>query len=431
MADTPLPDWVRNHAAETPDAPAIVFDGDVMTYGQLDRSADAAAAEWRSGGTGPGGLSVIPGVSHPDTIVALVAGPRAGSTVTVAGSRSLPVMPAPGADAYAVLATSGSGGISRGVILTPANVAAAVQASLRRLGNTAQDRWLLCLPLSHVGGLSVVWRSLSAGGCVVLHPGFEAPAVVASLRSGETSMVSVVPTMLRRMLRAYAGPFSGLSAVLLGGAPSSRELVERALSAGLPVLPTYGMSETCSQVATVAPGEEWHALGTVGRPLDGFAVEIAGAEGPGTMGEGVGEIIVDGPAVSPGYLGEPLRTGPHRTGDLGRFDRDGRLVVVGRLDDVIITGGQNVFPDTVAAAIDTVPGIRQVQVFGMPDPDWGEIVVAAVETDVTGKDLEAAARERLVTYEVPKRWILLDRMPLLPNGKPDRRKLAEIAAGRT
>jgi O-succinylbenzoic acid--CoA ligase len=313
-------------------------------------------------------------------------------------------------------------------VLTRGNVAAAVESSQKRIGNSAADRWLLCLPLSHVAGLSIVWRSLAAGGCVVLHAGFDPVAVAGDLRSGRANMVSLVPTMLRRILHADPAPLAGIDVVLLGGAPAEPELITRAASAGLPVLQTYGMTETCSQVATVAPGETRSALGTVGRPLDGFSVTIRGDDDRAPDPGAIGEIVVDGPAVSPGYLGEAPRHGPHRTGDLGYLDPSGRLVVVGRLDDVIITGGENVYPDAVAAVVAALPGVRQCVVFGAPDEEWGEIVMAAVEVDdACDLDLAEAVKEHLHDYEVPKRWLEVPRMPLLANGKVDRDALETIA----
>lgn len=429
MVDAPLPDWVGIHAANTPEAPAVVFGDEVITYGDLDRRADAGAAALRRAGSGPGAHVAFPAEPHPDTIVSMVAVPRAGATMMPSGPRPLPATPARSTHPYIVVATSGGRGAPRGVVLTRGNVAAAVEASQNRLGNSAGDRWLLCLPLSHVGGISVVWRSLAIGGCVVLHAGFDAGAVADDLRSGTANMVSLVPTMLRRILQAERAPFDGISAVLLGGAPAGRELVDQALGAGLPILQTYGMTETCSQVATVAPGEARAALGTVGRPLDGFAVTVRGDDGlPAEQGT-VGEIVVDGAAVSPGYLGEKPRHGPHRTGDLGSLDPAGRLAVVGRLDDVIITGGENVYPDAVAAAVAALPGVRQCEVFGVPDEEWGEIVVAAVEVDdVSRRELGEAAGEVLRDYEVPKRWLTVPRMPLLDNGKADRDALVAMAA---
>jgi O-succinylbenzoic acid--CoA ligase len=192
-------------------------------------------------------------------------------------------------------------------------------------------------------------------------------------------------------------------------------MIERALDSGLPVLQTYGMTESCSQVATVEPGAARTALGTAGRPLDGFIVTIVD-----------GEIMIDGPSVSPGYLGEPPRSGPHRTGDLGRFDDDGRLIVVGRRNDMIITGGENVHPSAVEAAIEELAAVRGAVVFGIDDDEWGQAVVAVIEADPgVERSVPEALTGRLARHEIPKRCIAVEHLPLLPNGKVDRRSVIE------
>jgi O-succinylbenzoic acid--CoA ligase len=255
---------------------------------------------------------------------------------------------------------------------------------------------------------------------VVLHNKFDERRVADSLRTGAVTIASFVPTMLYRLLEFDRGPYSGMRAVLLGGAAAQRQLVERGLEAGLPILQTYGMTETCSQAATVVPGEAIESLGSAGRPLPDVTL---------TTGEaGVGEVVISGPTVSPGYLGEPDREGDFHTGDIGYIDDHGRLVVLGRVDDMIVTGGENVYPQHVADVLgDSGPGVR-VEVVAIPDPEWGQALVAIVvggEHALPG--LQERARELLPKYELPKHWIHVDRLPMLPGGKVDRIALAEIA----
>jgi O-succinylbenzoic acid--CoA ligase len=403
-------EWMRIHAERDPDAPAVVFESSTLSYGALDRRADAYVHRLRKAGLGVGDLVTVDAASVAETIVTMVGTHRSGAVFVPRGPYVIDAAASIEADAYVVVPTSGSSGEPRGVILTRGNVAASVDASQRRLGNGPHDRWLVTLPLFHVGGLSIVWRSLAAGGSIELHRRFDADMAIAALRSGSVTMASLVPTMLHRILERDPGPYEGLSAILLGGARASAALVERALLAGLPVLQTYGMTETCSQVATVERGTAIQALGTVGPPLHGFAVSLEG-----------GEILVDGPAVSPGYVGEPARIGPHRTGDLGCVDEHGRIVVTGRLDGVIVTGGENVHPGVVEAAIESIPSTGQAVVFGAADDEWGEVVVAVVEA--RSEDLPRIAgdvRPLLARHEVPQRWFAVDTLPLLPNGKPDR-----------
>ena len=320
--------------------------------------------------------------------------------------------------------TSGSTGTPKPVRLTTANVAASVVAAQARLGNGAGDRWLLALPLHHVGGLSVLWRSAAAGGAVVPQAPFDAAVTADLLASGAVTFASLVPTMLARVLDAGPARYPGAGAVLVGGAAAPRGLLRRALEAGLRVMATYGSTETCSQVATVAPGEEREAMGTVGRPLDGLTVTIDGVDGE------VGEIVVDGEAVSPGYGLEPPRNGPLRTGDLGRYDPYGRLVVEGRADDVIRSGGERVVPQRVEAALVDDVTVTAAAVVGVADAEWGELVTALV---VAGDGFDPAAvtwrlRGNLERHEVPKRLVVVESLPMLDNGKLDRTAAAVLAS---
>lgn len=459
MAHPPTTDWLRLAAAATPETTALAAQGTALDYAGFDHLVDRTAASLvRELGVGEGSRLGIACAADRrlDTVILLWATWRLGAVAVVLdpAGRAVPADPVrewglvdvvtsvPPADSavdhqvafdaaahHTWVPTSGSAGTPRPVILTHGNVATAVGASRRRLGNGPADRWLLVLPLFHVGGLSILWRAAEAGGTVVLHDRFDAVRVAAALRSGEVTVVSLVPTMLHRLLDTDPGPYPPPRAVLLGGAAAPRSLVERGLDAGLPVLATYGMTETCSQVATVTPGEERESLGTVGRPLDGFAVTI---DRPGE--DGVGEILVDGRAVSPGYAFEPPRSGPHRTGDLGRLDPAGQLVVAGRGDETIITGGENVSPAAVEAVLCTHPAVDQVVVHGAPDAEWGELVVAVVVAPgdtSTVFDLEGFARDHLTAAQRPRRWRFVPELPLLPNGKVDRRavRTETLAAG--
>ncbi len=399
--------WLDDVARRRPDATALVADGVAVTYAELA----AAAVE----GTG---IDVVEPRLDIDSVVALWSAWRGDGAALVVDPRDPGRVRAlePGAvpdGAHTLVPTSGSTGSARLAILTDGNVAAAVSASRDRLGNGPGDRWLLVLPLFHVGGLSILWRSVAVGGTVVLHDRFDPARVAAELRT--VSFASLVPTMLRRVLDADPGPYEG-TRVLVGGAACPAPLVDRAFSAGLVPLPTYGSTEAASQIATVAPERAWQDRRSVGRPLDGFDVRI---DAPG--GD-VGEIVIDGPGVFVGYLGEPPRMRPHRTADLGRIDADGRLHVLGRVDDMIVSGGENVHPGRVEEVVASHPDVAEVTVVGIPDPEWGAVVGAAV---VAGDDLDERAltgwcRERLRPAEVPRRWMRLRAFPYLATGKIDR-----------
>jgi O-succinylbenzoic acid--CoA ligase len=330
----------------------------------------------------------------PPTAVTTPAGSRpAGS------SADLP------AEVAVVIATSGSTGEPKGAQLSAAALLHSARASLRRLGAGPGERWLCPLPTSHIAGLGVLVRSLVAGTAPVVadrldpaQPGLGAPGC---------AYASLVPTQLRRMLDAGAD-LAALRAILVGGAAVPASLLAAARAAGARVVTTYGMSETCG--------------GCVydGVPLDGVQVRT---------GEG-GRIWIGGPVVFSGYRNRPDLTAAavdddwFVTSDVGRLDPGGRLVVRGRADEMINTGGEKVAPAEVAAILEGCPGVREAAVFGEPDPQWGERVTAAVvpadpAAPPSLADLRAAVRQHLPAHAAPKTLILLQAIPQLPSGKPD------------
>ncbi len=315
-----------------------------------------------------------------------------------------------------LLFTSGTTGTPKAVPLTAANWEAAVSASAAHLGHTAGDEWLIAMPLHHVGGLSVLFRSAYVGGRVKLLPRFDAAEFADALADGVT-FASVVPTMLRRVLDLDERSYRGLKAVLVGGGPIPPGLLEEAWGRGIPALPTYGMTETCAQVATLRPGSE---LAYSVHPLPGVEVRI----------EPDGRIALRGPQVFAGYLGEEKREPGDWfvTGDHGRYDDVGSLQVLGRADDVIVTGGENVDPAAVEAVLAGMDGIDGVMVVGIPSEEWGNEVVCLYSGSVTEADLERWARDHLLSPQVPKRWFGVDRVPTTSLGKPDRSAGRAIAA---
>lgn len=321
--------------------------------------------------------------------------------------------PLPDAPAF-VVATSGSSGSPRGVVLNFGNVVSAAFASQLHLGSRQQDVWLLAMPLHHVAGLAILWRAAHDGGSVVLQDGFQEAAFAAAL-ADDVCWTSVVPTMLRRLL---ATPLQGprLRGMLIGGAHVPAALLKEATDRGIPALATYGMTETTSQASTVLPGQEADSVGTVGFPLPGVEVSIDAAPGE------VGLISIDGSTVSPGYVDEEPRTGPMLTSDLGYFDGSGRLVVVGRNDEVIITGGENVHPRMVEAELRAVAGVIDAVVFGVEDDEWGQMVAAVVSGTGVAEETVLAAVAGLPDHAVPKRISIVDTLPVLSNGKVDRHK---------
>jgi o-succinylbenzoate---CoA ligase len=316
---------------------------------------------------------------------------------------------------HTLIYTSGTSGRPKPVLLTYGNHAASARASASNLGVAPDDRWLCVLPLFHVGGLAILLRSAIYGTAAIVHEGFDASAALESLRSGEATLVSLVPTMLRRLAAAGLEEAPALRAALLGGGPVPRDMLGWAAERGLPVLQTYGMTETASQIATLSAAEAVSRPDTAGRPLPGVELEI---------GTG-GEILVRGPMVAPGA---PAADGWLHTGDRGRLD-GGYLVVEGRLDDVIVSGGENVAAAEVEDALLAHPAVDDVAVVGRPDPEWGEAVTAYVvlREHVSERDLVAHCRERLATYKAPKSIHALPELPRNAAGKVLRSQLLGFA----
>jgi len=306
-----------------------------------------------------------------------------------------------------VVHTSGTTRAPRPVELTYGNLAAHVRAVGHVLGTDPEERWLCPMPLSHVAGLLVLVRSAAGAGTVVLEPApFDADRVARALRDGGITLASLVPTMLARVLDAGGRPGPRLRRVLLGGGPVPAALVRRAVDAGFPVSQTYGLTEACSTVTVADPGD----LETAGRPLPGTGVTVAAD----------GEILVSGPTV----VGE---WDALRTGDLGRLGKDGRLTVVGRKSETIVSGGENVSPVEVEAVLEEHPGVAEAGVFARSHPTWGESVTARIvprgETAPTAAELRAHCAERLAGYKVPKAFELAERLPRTASGKLLRREL--------
>ncbi len=301
-----------------------------------------------------------------------------------------------------VMHTSGSTGAPAPVELTYRNLWWSAAGSAVALGLDPQERWLCCLPVAHVGGLSILVRSAIYATTAIVHERFDTDEVLAALTDEDgPTMVSLVPTMLGRLLDAGLERPPALRHALLGGAPAPAGLLARAHRAGVPVAPTWGMTEAASQVTTF------------GRPL--FCTAVAATE--------TGELLVDGPTVSPSC------ERPLATGDLGRIEPGGEVVVTGRASATIITGGENVQPAVVEAAVESHPAVLECGAYGRPDDEWGEAVVAVVvlrdESGVEAGELADWCRERLAPFERPKEFRFTGSLPRTGAGKIDRTKMGE------
>ena len=328
------------------------------------------------------------------------------------------------ADAAAVVFTSGTTGEPRAAVLTRAAVLASADASAANLGWFDDDCWLLAMPIARVGGLSILTRCLAARRTVALVPGFDVARLPGQIDQHRATLVSLVPAMLDRVLAAHLQwqPPAFLRAVLIGGAAAPRALLERAAQRRLPIIITYGCTESCSQV--VATPYEFRfetARSGAGRPLPGAQVRVAN-----------GRIEIRGPMRMAGYAGEPPLD-PRQwfdTGDLGEFDAGGFLHVTGRAGDLIVTGGEKVHPVEVERALEAFPGVVAAAVFGVADETWGQFVAAAIV--VSGESIDDSAlasflRTKLAAHKLPRQIGLVPALPQTDAGKLNRARLPSLA----
>lgn len=411
--------WLARAARTHPDRAAV----NELSYAQLYARARAAADGLPRGARV--GLALPPG---EDFAIALHAALLAGALVvpvdprlTAAERPAADVLidaPLPPGDAFADAAhprpehdldapailvhTSGTTRAPKPIRLTYGNWLWSALGSAVALGVDPHERWLCTLPLSHVGGLSILLRSAIYGTTAIVHERFDTERVLAALGArGGPTVVSLVPTTLARLLDAGLERPPALRWALLGGAPLPDALLERAAAAGVRVAPTYGLTEACSQVTT-------HGV-----PL--FCTRVALRDD--------GEIVVSGPTVSPD-AGAPLATG-----DLGAWDADGHLRIVGRKADTIVTGGENVAPAEVEATLEAHPAVAEAAAVGRPDAQWGEAVTALVRVregaSVDADALRAHCAARLAGFKVPKEYIFVEEpLPRTGSGKLLRRQLS-------
>ncbi|SFC21929.1 O-succinylbenzoic acid--CoA ligase [Nocardioides terrae] len=319
---------------------------------------------------------------------------------------------APGEPEPWVVETSGSTGRPKRVVLSRGAMLASAEASAARVGGSGP--WLLALPASYVAGLNVIVRALVAGRAPVVLGGSVDSFEAAAAAVGAGGFVSLVPTQLHRLLETSAAALASFHTVLLGGGPIDPALRARAAAAGVRVVATYGSAETCG--------------GCVydGLPLDGVGLAL------GTDGR----VRLSGPVLFDGYDGDPSLTrdvlvdGWFLTSDAGRLDEDGRLQLLGRLDDMVVTGGINVPAPAVAARLRAHPAVAAAEVLGVPDEEWGNRLVAFVVPASAPPNLdelrEWVAAERPRSW-APRQLVTLDEIPMLPNGKADRLRLRELA----
>lgn len=334
-----------------------------------------------------------------------------------------------------ILYTSGTTGQPKGVMLTYGNHWWSAQASALNLGIHANDRWLCMLPFFHVSGLSILLRGVFYGTSVVLLDRFDPQAANEAIQRNGVTIASVVSNMLQRMTEQMTAPYPAtFRCMLLGGGPCPRPLLLSCQEKNVPVYQTYGMTETASQMATLAPEFSLNKIGSAGKSL--FPCELAIEKDGRRLGPGeVGEIIVRGPNVTPGYYRREEETkkaitadGWLKTGDLGELDEEGFLYVRDRRSDLIISGGENVYPAEIEAVLLSHPAVRDAGVAGVDDEKWGKVPVAYIvaRRSVSEEEILRFCRKRLASYKIPRKIRFVQSLPRNAANKLVRHRLLHL-----
>lgn len=478
---TSIPDWLHQRASLTPQRLAVVASGARWSFRELNERVSGAAAWLKTLGVQSGERVAVLARNSANYAVLVHAISRAGAVLVPLNTRLTPAElswqinhlgakllltdeallstaqavsqqtsiqiellpedvsrftfhapPFQLDSVHSILFTSGTTGQPKGAQLTFGNYWWSAVGSALNLGLQGDDVWLACLPLFHVGGLSILLRGVIYGIPVVVHEGFDAVEINGAIEAERVTIISVVSTMLQRMLEAGLGARrTSLRCILLGGGPAPRPLLEACAARGLPVVQTYGLTEAASQVATLAPEDALRKLGSAGKPLLPTELKI---ENPDASS--VGEIVVRGPTVTPGYYANAeatarvLRDGWLHTGDMGYLDEEGYLYVLDRRDDLIISGGENVYPAEIEAVLLSHPAIAEAGVTGADDGRWGQVPVAHVVLRIGEILPETEIRDfcatRLAKYKIPAHIHFVEALPRNAAGKLLRRELREM-----
>lgn len=483
MAEDILPNWLKQRAELTPNRPAIEFNGMIYSFADLDCLAEQMASKLAAKGIKTGDTSAILLRNHIDSVVCIHALFYLGAKIVMLNSKlTAPELVWQVQDSQAkylisetcflekitkitqealetniflkedltevksvdvvrdfnlndvatIMYTSGTTGKPKGVLQTFGNHWWSAMGSVLNLGLTENDCWYCAVPIFHISGLSILMRNVIYGMKVVLVEKFDEVEANRNIMENGVTIISVVTTMLNRMLTSlgddsYPAKFR---CMLLGGGPAPLHLLEQSKQKGIPVFQSYGMTETSSQIVTLAPEYSLAKIGSAGKALFPSQLRIE-VDGKLAAPNEAGEIVVFGPNVTGGYWKRPdateqsIQSGWLHTGDIGYLDEDGFLYVLDRRSDLIISGGENVYPAEIEAILSAHPAVFEAGVTGVADDKWGQVPLAfvVITEDVTEQQLLQYCRDHLASYKIPREIIFCKELPRNGANKLLRRKL--------
>ena len=328
--------------------------------------------------------------------------------------------------------TSGTTGRAKAVVQTYENHWSSAIASALNLGLEARDKWLISLPIFHISGLSTVIKSVIYGMPIFLMSSFHAANINQAIQTRGITHISVVSTTCQRLLEElgdhrYPDTFR---CMLLGGGPAPKSLLDRAAEKGIPIIQTYGMTETCSQISTLPMKDALRKLGSAGKALFAASLEIHKGQEKLDANQ-IGEIVVKGPMVTPGYYQaeqankKSFNSNWFYTGDMGYVDEEGFLYVVDRRSDLIISGGENIYPAEIEDVLLSLDGVKEAGVIGIQDKEWGQVPIAFVVLEKTWTEakLRAYCERHLARFKVPRKFYFCQSLPRNATNKLQRHLL--------